>query len=122
MVLKIIKSTFWELFAIANDLTIPKKIHREVEEQEKLDKVASNMVLYQYYSCPYCVKIRRIIHRLNVRIELRDIRKNESYRKELEDKGGKLQVPCLRINNKENLIWLYESNEIKRFLYNNFTR
>ena len=46
-----------------------------------------------------------------------DAKNNKKYRSELEKLGGKIQVPCLRIKNKNNnIIWLYESNDIISYL------
>ena len=74
--------------------------------------------LYQFFACPFCTKTRRAIHRLNVNIEARDINKTPEYRQQLETEGGRVKVPCLRIEDQDEVRWLYESNEIINFLEN----
>ncbi len=72
--------------------------------------------LYQLYACPFCVKTRRALHRLNVKVEVQDIGKNSEKRKELEVNGGRVKVPCLRIEENDTVRWMYESNEIIDYL------
>ena len=36
--------------------------------------------------------------------------------KTLVDQGGKFQVPCLRIEHEQQVTWLYESDEIIKYL------
>ena len=72
--------------------------------------------LYQFYACPFCVKTRRAIHQLNIDIELRDINKNPSHREQLEAATGKIKVPCLRIEQGDEVRWMHESDDIIEFL------
>lgn len=75
------------------------------------------MVLYQFEACPFCVKVRRALKRMNLNVELRDTRKNPAFEKELLAGGGQLQVPCLKIAEPGAPVrWLYESDEIIQFL------
>ncbi len=97
-------------------LTQPKKPDHSPEKQAQLDAQTANMALYQYAACPFCVKTRRAIRRLGLNIELRDAKNNPQYRAELEQQGGKQQVPCLRIQQSDGSIrWLYESGDIIEF-------
>ena len=99
--------------------TRPKPIVREEILQNKINKLTSKMSLYQYRACPFCVKVRRKIRKYSLNIETKDAKKNLKYKDELKSFGGKLKVPCLKIErNKGNDIWLYESNEIIDFLIN----
>ncbi len=96
-------------------LTNPKPVSRsEVTQAAAQDKVAG-LALYQIYACPFCVKTRRAIRRLNVSIEIRDI-KNLKYREALETQGGRVKVPCLRMEEGGEAKWLYESDDIIRYL------
>ena len=74
--------------------------------------------LYQFFACPFCTKTRRAIHKLNVNVEARDINKSPEYREQLEQGGGRVKVPCLRIEEKGEVRWMYESNDIISFLEN----
>ena len=77
------------------------------------------MSLYQYKACPFCVKVRRKLRKYSLNIELKDAKNNNAYKNDLKNLGGKLKVPCLRIeNNKNDIQWLYESKDIINFLEN----
>ncbi len=78
------------------------------------------LVLYEYFTCPYCFMTRRVIKQLGIDIERRDILKNSYFRQELINGGGKSQVPCLRIDENNQVIWLYESVDIIRYLKSRF--
>jgi glutathione S-transferase len=53
---------------------------------------------------------------IDIEVEERDIARNPAYRKELIKGGGRAQVPCLRIESNEEVRWLYESQDIVRYL------
>lgn len=78
-----------------------------------------HLSLYHFQACPYCALTRRAISDMGLDIEKKDIRRTHINRTELLKGGGKLQVPCLRID-KENgkTTWLYESRDIIRYLSN----
>jgi len=57
---------------------------------------------------------------LNLPLQFRDVRKNETYRRELEEEGGKVQVPCLRIDRDDETEWMYESDDIVQYLEDRF--
>ncbi len=94
----------------------PTPIKRSAEQQNKVQEAVSGLSLYQLYACPFCVKTRRAIHRLNVEIDARDINKNADYRTQLEQGGGRIKVPCLRIEKDNEIQWMYESNDIIKYL------
>ena len=62
------------------------------------------------------MKVRRAIKREGLNIETRDAKNNEQYRQELLEQGGKIKVPCLRIEQNGQTQWLYESNDIIAYL------
>lgn len=102
-------------------LTQPKKPDHSPEKQALLDAKTSTMAMYQYAACPFCVKTRRAIRRLGLNIELRDAKNNPQHRQELEQQGGKQQVPCLRIQNEDGgITWMYESSDIIEYLQKTF--
>ena len=102
-------------------LTQPGKPDHSPEKQAELDARTANMALYQYAACPFCVKTRRAIRRLGLNIELRDAKNDPRYRRELEQEGGKQQVPCLRITNEDGgTTWMYESGDIIDYLQKRF--
>ena len=98
-------------------LTRPKPMKRDNKTQEEINEITKNMSLYQYKACPFCVKVRRKLRKYSLNIELKDAKNNNSNKNDLKNLGGKLKVPCLRIeNNKNNIQWLYESKDIINFL------
>lgn len=98
-------------------ISTPKGIVRSAAEQAAIDARTAKLVLYQYKTCPFCIKVRRQIAWLSLKIELRDAQRNPQYRQELEQQGGKIKVPCLRITDADNKVrWLYESDAINQYL------
>lgn len=98
-------------------LTAPAPMIRSVEEQKQLDEATAQLKLYQFHACPFCVKVRREIRRLNLKIELVDALKDKTAEERLINEGGKRQVPCLYIVNEDKSVtWLYESNAIIIYL------
>lgn len=99
----------------------PKPPVRPAEQQAEIDARTASLKLYQYLACPFCVKTRRAIRRLGLDIETRDALHDPEYRKELEEQGGKQQVPCLKITHDDGHIeWLYESSDIIQYLETRF--
>lgn len=73
--------------------------------------------LFYFPACPFCKKVVKFLKRNNLEkeITLKNINKDQDAKKELNEKGGKNQVPCLFINNEP----LYESNDIIKWLKEN---
>ena len=65
-----------------------------------------------YETCGYCARVLRVIDRLGLTIEMRDVRRDPQARAEAIAIGGKSQVPMLLIDGRP----LYESADIIRFL------
>jgi glutaredoxin len=102
-------------------LTTPRGVKREPDEQQRIDAQTKDLVMYQFLTCPFCVKTRRAIKRLSLNIETRDALKNQASRQELLEGGGEIKVPCLRIPEEDGKVtWLYESSEIIKYLEERF--
>lgn len=102
-------------------VTTPKGITRPVEKQRQIDEQTSKLVLYQFKTCPFCIKVRRTIKQLSLNIETRDAQRDPQHREELKKGGGEIKVPCLKITNADSTVtWLYESDEINRYLRDRF--
>ena len=93
-------------------VTRRKPLSRSPQAQAEVNAAARGLALYQFYACPFCVKTRRVLHRLNVPVEIRDAQQDPQHRATLEAGGGKVQVPCLRIDEGGETRWVYESNAI----------
>ena len=82
---------------------------------------ASDLSLYVYEGCGYCVRVLRALGRLGVRVEVRDIDEEPRYEAELVAARGRRTVPVLRISppgGREE--WLPESADIVAYLERRF--
>ncbi|MDP1646155.1 MAG: glutaredoxin [Thiobacillus sp.] len=102
-------------------LTRPKGIVRPKAEQRAIDARAQNLALYHFPTCPFCLKTRRTIRRLSLKIELRDAKNDQAHRAALIAGGGKPQVPCLQVTDAQGQpTWLYDSNTVIAYLNREF--
>lgn len=105
------------IMLLIDKLTTPKGVSRPPEEQQKLDQATASLSLYQFKTCPFCMKVRREMKRLSLNIELLDAQHNQQHREQLLQGGGEVKVPCLRIPSREGKdTWLYESDEVIKYL------
>lgn len=118
LILKAVRNGLGLVIVFFDWISRPKPLQRSEEEQARAQSAMQGLSLYQFFACPFCTKTRRAIHKLNVNVEARDINKSPEYRHELEQGGGRVKVPCLRIEEQGNVRWMYESNEIISFLEN----
>ncbi len=115
--MSLIRSILGTLILILDRLFSPTPIQRSTENQARLEAELRKPQLYQFEACPFCVKVRRTMRRLNLPIELRDARKDTIYGQELAREGGMMQVPCLKITETgQKARWLYESSDIIEYL------
>jgi len=109
-----------QLIIFVDFLTRPGKKQRPAAAQAEVDAAARDLTLYQFHACPFCVKTRRSLRRLNVPVTLKDAKNNEQDRQTLLEQGGKIKVPCLRIEENGQTTWMYESNTIIEYLNQRF--
>jgi glutaredoxin len=106
---------------IGEFITRPKRLVRADGEQATVDQQCENLALYQYKTCPFCIKVRQEMHRLALNIERLDAQHPGENRDALIKQGGQAKVPCLRITDTAgNTQWLYESGEIIKYLQKRF--
>lgn len=91
-------------------------LSRDAETQSRLDNATSNLTLYQFKTCPFCIKVRIAAHQLGIKLDRRDAQFDTEARKELAEGGGEIKVPCLRIKSADQVRWLYESDDIVNYL------
>ena len=120
MFMKALRVGLGQLVIGIDFLTRPSKKKRDPAAQAAVDQSAQDLTLYQFHACPFCVKTRRALRRLNVPVALRDAKNNELDRQTLLDEGGKIKVPCLRIEEGDKTVWMYESNVIINYLDKRF--
>ena len=115
----IIRWLLGRIILLLNFIFTPKKRKRAPQDQQKIDVQTQTMQLYQYQACPFCVKVRRDIRRQGLNITTIDA-KQQSNKQRLAEEGGKIQVPCLRIEENDKVVWLYESSAISAHLNKRF--
>lgn len=120
MFVKALRVGLGQLIIFADTLTRPRPQQRSAQGQATVDTEASTLSLYQFHACPFCVKTRRAIHRLNVPIVLRDAKNDPQAREQLLAGGGRVKVPCLRIEEAGSTRWMYESDDIIAYLEQRF--
>ncbi len=109
------------IFTKLEGLLFGEGVARTEAEQRIADEQTKNIFLYHFPTCPFCLRVRRVIKQLKLDIELRNINRVSEYRTELLTHGGHTTVPCLRIqDSEENVQWLYESSDITRYLVKRF--
>lgn len=102
-------------------VTRPKGLVRPPALQWQVDQECRTIALYQFNTCPFCIKVRQEIRRLSLNIERRDAQKNEQHREDLLRGGGHVKVPCLKITDRSGDVeWLYESGKIIEYLRGRF--
>ena len=116
MLIKIIRNALGTVILFADWVSRPKPVQRSPADQSRVQSAMNGLSLYQFRACPFCVKTRRAIHSLGVDIELRDINKDITHREERQQGAGQVKVPCLRIEDNNEVRWKYESNEIITYL------
>ena len=75
----------------------------------------SEHILYYSSYCPFCIRVLYPLKGKKHDIELRET-SNPEYWLELQQGGGKTQVPCLRIERNGEVQWMYESGDIIQYL------
>jgi glutaredoxin len=118
--MKIIRWFLGSLILFFDWVFTPKGIKRSSELQAIVDVASADLTLYHYKACPFCVKVRRAMKRQSLNIETRDAKRSDSSKQELLQGGGQLKVPCLRIEDQQEVKWLYDSSAIIDFLEQKF--
>ncbi|CAE6936406.1 glutathione S-transferase N-terminal domain-containing protein [Ectopseudomonas khazarica] len=120
MLLKALRIGLGQLVVFGDWISRPRKLARSPEAQARVEQATADLALYQFHACPFCVKVRRNLHRLNLPVELRDAKNDAQHRQTLEQQGGRIKVPCLRIEENGQSTWLYESKAIIAYLDQRF--
>jgi glutaredoxin len=119
--MKFVRWLLGRIVLTINWLTWPRAGVRAPEQQQAVEANLAHYALYQFHACPFCVKVRRALRRLNLPMTLRDAKPEGAYRTELQQQGGAVKVPCLRIEHPDGRIeWMYESSDIIAYLEQTF--
>ncbi len=102
-------------------LSAPAGLVRSPEAQQQVDQQCRDLALYQFRTCPFCIKVRQEMRRLSLNIEQRDAQHDPAHRAALLQGGGKPSVPCLLIRDEQGETrWMYESGDIIAYLRERF--
>ena len=74
------------------------------------------LFLYYRQSCPFCRYVSAYLKSKGIVIDGKNIIENQKDLNELISRGGKRQVPCLKIVIGCSEKWLYESTDIVEFI------
>lgn len=102
-------------------LTQPTGVQRAPAAQATVDLQCQNLALYQFSTCPFCIKVRQEMRRLSLPIEKRDAQHHSAHRDELLQGSGANKVPCLKITDSQGQTqWLQDSTAIVSYLQGRF--
>ena len=102
-------------------LTQPTGVQRAPAAQAAVDQQCQSLALYQFSTCPFCIKVRQEMRRLSLPIDKRDAQHHTANRDALLQGSGASKVPCLQITEDNGQTrWLQDSTEIVAYLRERF--
>ena len=102
-------------------LTQPTGMVRAPAAQASVDQQCQSLALYQFSTCPFCIKVRQEMRRLSLPIAKRDAQHDTTHRNALLQGSGASKVPCLQITEAHGQTrWLQDSSEIVAYLRERF--
>ena len=118
---KTIRWVLGPVMVLKERLTQPAGMQRAPAAQAAVDLQCQSLALYQFSTCPFCIKVRQEMRRLSLPIEKRDAQHNKANREALIEGSGATKVPCLRITEANGQIrWLQDSGAIVAYLRERF--
>lgn len=118
---KLVRLILGPFLLLKEQLTKPKGVVRNTNDQARVDAECQQLALYQFNTCPFCIKVRQEMRRLSLNVEQRDAQHSTENRQALLAQGGSSKVPCLKIVDADNQTrWLYNSREIIAYLQQRF--
>jgi glutaredoxin len=118
---KVLRIVLGPVMLLKEKLNRPQGLTRTLAAQQEADSQCSALALYQYKTCPFCIKVRHEISRLSLNIQRVDAQAPGPDREALAREGGQTKVPCLKImdaSGKQQ--WLYDSDKIIGYLRGRF--
>jgi len=102
-------------------LSRPKPVVRAPALQAQVDQACRSLALYQFKTCPFCLKVRQEMHRLALPVEQRDAQHDLQNKAELLQGSGRDQVPCLKVTDATGQVqWIKDSAVIISYLNQRF--
>ena len=116
-----LRTVLGPVMLIQERLSQPAGVVREPAAQARVDQQCQSLALYQFSTCPFCIKVRQEMRRLSLPIEKRDAQHDTAHREALLQGSGATKVPCLKITEANGQIrWLQDSTEIVAHLRERF--
>ena len=108
---------------VKEHLSRPTALQRAPEQQTEVDRQCKEgLALYQFKTCPFCIKVRQEMHRLALPITQLDAQHEAQNRAALLQGSGATKVPCLKITDADGAVrWLGDSGAIIDYLRGRFT-
>ena len=102
-------------------LSRPAALQRAASQQADVDRQCEGLALYQFKTCPFCIKVRQEMHRLSLPIKRLDAQHEAPNRAALLQGSGAAKVPCLKITDANGSVqWLGDSGAIIGYLRGRF--
>jgi glutaredoxin len=120
LLINLIRNLLGGIIATIDFITRGSKLKRTAEAQKQVEAELQSLSLFQFFACPFCIKTRRAMYKMNLPIVKRNASQGSPFRDELLQGGGKVQTPCLRVENDSGVEWLYESSAIISYLERRF--
>ena len=120
LLINLIRNLLGGIIAAIDFITRGSKLKRTVEAQKQVEAELKKLSLFQFFACPFCIKTRRAMYKMNLPVVKRNASQGSPFREELLQGGGKVQTPCLRIEKDGAVEWLYESSAIINYLEKRF--
>jgi glutaredoxin len=118
---KAVRLVLGPLLLLKEALSKPKGIVRTPQQQAAVDAQCEALALYQFKTCPFCIKTRQEMRRLSLNIQKVDAQPDGADRQALFAATGETKVPCLRITDTAGKSqWLQESDKIVAYLRGRF--
>jgi len=121
VIISLIRNGIGGVLVFFDIITRGTKLKRSPQAQQQIAKELTGLSLYQFFACPFCIKTRCRMYKLNLPITTLSVSKGSPHRETLLNGGGKIQTPCLRIEQDGQVQWLYESSAIISYLEQRFT-
>jgi len=116
-----LRTVLGPLMLLKERLTQPSGVQREAAAQADVALQCQSLALYQFSTCPFCIKVRQEMRRLSLPIEKRDAQHHSAHRNDLLQGSGASKVPCLKITDSQGQTqWLQDSAAIVAYLQGRF--
>ena len=118
---KLVRIVLGPVMLLKEKLTRPKGLVRSAAAQQSVNVQCQSLALYQYKTCPFCMKVRQDMASLSLNIQKIDAQPPGTDRDTLTREGGQTKVPCLRMTDATGTSqWMYDSEKIVGYLRGRF--